>query len=139
VTGGTPTTFTYTLDAMERPTAMTDQTNKTWASGATYNAANQPLYDGTATRTYNNLLQMTSIAASGMNMTYNYSANQNNGQITSSVDAITGETITYQYDALKRLLVGLRQELGRDLHLRWLRQPDPDVAHRHGRRALAEP
>jgi len=97
-------TFTYSLDAMERPTAMTDQNNLVWASGATYNAANQPLYDGTATRTYNNLLQMTSIAASGMSMTYNYSSNQNNGQITSSVDAITGETITYQYDALKRLL-----------------------------------
>jgi hypothetical protein len=35
-----------------------------------------------------------------MNMTYNYSATQNNGQITSSKDAINGETITYQYDAL---------------------------------------
>ena len=44
---------------------MTDSTQKTWASAATYNAANQPLYDGTATRTYNNLLQMTSIVASG--------------------------------------------------------------------------
>jgi hypothetical protein len=36
-------------------------------------------------------------------MTYNYSASKNNGQITSSVDAVTGETITYQYDLLKRL------------------------------------
>ena len=100
---GTSNTFTYTLDALERPTQMTDSTQKTWASGATYNAANQPLYDGTATRTYNNLLQMTSIVASGLNMTYNYSATKNNGQITSSVDGISGETITYAYDALKRL------------------------------------
>ncbi len=100
---GTSNTFTYTLDALERPTAMTDSTQKTWASGVTYNAANQPLYDGTATRTYNNLLQMTSIVASGLNMTYNYSATKNNGQITSSVDGISGETITYTYDALKRL------------------------------------
>ncbi len=38
-----------------------------------------------------------------MSMTYNYSATQNNGQITSSVDGVTGETVTYQYDALKRL------------------------------------
>jgi YD repeat-containing protein len=98
-------TFTYTLDAMERPTGMTDNyLNRTWATGATYNAANQPLYDGTATRTYNNLLQVTSITGPGMNMTYNYSATQNNGQMVSSVDAVTGETITYQYDALKRLL-----------------------------------
>ncbi len=93
-----PLTLTYTLDAMERPTAL-----GIWATGVTYNAANQPLYDGTATRTYNSLLQMTSIAGTGMSMTYNYSATQNNGQITSSVDGVTGETITYQYDALKRL------------------------------------
>jgi len=69
--------------------------NLTYASGATYNAANQPLNDGTGTRTYNNLLQVTSMAGLGMNMTYNYSSSQNNGQIASSVDAVTGETITY--------------------------------------------
>ena len=38
-----------------------------------------------------------------MDMTYTYSGMQNNGQITQSVDAVTGETIVYQYDALKRL------------------------------------
>ena len=100
---GSQTSFTYTLDAMERPTGMTDQNSYIWASGATYNAANEPLYDGTATRTYNSLLQVTSIAGTGMNMTYNYSSTQNNGQIASSVDHIGLETITYQYDALKRL------------------------------------
>ena len=31
----------------------------------TYNAANQPLYDGSATRTYNSLLQLTSMTGSG--------------------------------------------------------------------------
>jgi len=103
---GEPQTFTYTLDTMERPTGLSQNypDNYTWASGATYNAANQPLFDGTATRTYNSLNQITSIAASGMSMTYNYSSTQNNGQITSSVDGMTGETVTYQYDALKRLL-----------------------------------
>jgi RHS repeat-associated protein len=34
---------------------------------------------------------------------YNYSSTQNNGQITGVTDSISGETIGYQYDALKRL------------------------------------
>ena len=34
---------------------------------------------------------------------YHYSATQNNGQITQAVDTLSGETIGYQYDALKRL------------------------------------
>ena len=34
---------------------------------------------------------------------YVYSATQNNGQITQAVDTLSGETISYQYDALKRL------------------------------------
>jgi RHS repeat-associated protein len=92
-------TFTYTLDAMERPTAMTDSNNYTWATGVTYNPANQMTFDGVKAWTYNNLLQATQAG----HMTYNYSASKNNGQITSSVDAVTGETITYQYDLLKRL------------------------------------
>src|ERR1017187_2230483 len=91
-------TITYTLDAMERPTG------NGYASGATYNAANQPLYDGTSTRTYNSLLPVQTVTGPGMNMTYKYSSTQNNGQITSSVDWITRETVTYKYDALKRLL-----------------------------------
>ena len=101
--------LSYALDAMERPTALTatwsDGRQPTlWASGATYNAANQPLYGATANRTYNSLQQMTSIAAPGMSMTYNYSPTKNNGQITSSKDNVSGETVSYQYDALKRLL-----------------------------------
>jgi YD repeat-containing protein len=84
-------TYTYTLDAMERPTAMTDNQSFPWASGA-----------------YNSLLQLTHVrqaTSSGalMDMTYTYSGTNNNGQITQSVDAMTGETIVYQYDALKRL------------------------------------
>ena len=91
-------TFTYTLDAMERPTAVAQNypTNYTWVSGVTYNAANQTSYGG---RLYNNLLQLTAAGA----MTYTYSANKNNSQITSSFDTATNETITYGYDALKRL------------------------------------
>ena len=90
-TCGTQTSFTYTLDAMERPTAMTDQNSYAWASGATYNAANQPLNDGTATRAYNRLHQMTSIVGPQINMTYTYSPGSNNLQIASSVDAVSGD------------------------------------------------
>ena len=101
-----PVLFTYTRDAMERPIALTDSNSKTWATGVTYNAANQMLFDGVQTWTYNSLLQPTSVTGTGMSMTYNYSPNQNNGQIASSVDAgvTPNETITYTYDALKRLV-----------------------------------
>ena len=59
---------------------------------------------GTETRTYNSLMQMTSQSVPGyMNMTYTYTAGQNNGRIASSVDAIAGENTTYTYDALNRL------------------------------------
>ena len=34
---------------------------------------------------------------------YGYSAIQNNGQITQATDGVSGETIAYQYDALRRL------------------------------------
>ncbi len=96
-------TFNYTLDAMERPTGMTDNLSHTWVTGATYNAANQMTSNGTHTWTYNSLYQITGVTGTGMNMTYNYSATQNNGQIASSVDSVKSETIDYQYDLLKRL------------------------------------
>jgi len=37
-------------------------------------------------------------------MTYNYSPTQNNGRITSAVDGVTGESTSYSYDALNRLV-----------------------------------
>ena len=56
------------------------------------------------TRTYNSLLQLTRMTATGlMDMQYNYSATQNNGRITSSNDYVTGENVSYSYDALNRL------------------------------------
>ena len=47
----------------------------------------------------------TGIAPPTSMIQYTYSATQNNGQITQAVDTVTfgGETIVYQYDALKRL------------------------------------
>ena len=55
-------------------------------------------------RTYHSLQQLIGIQMPGMNMQYVYSATNNNGQITQAIDSVSGEQITYQYDALKRLI-----------------------------------
>jgi RHS repeat-associated protein len=119
--GGPYPVLTYTRDALERPTALGGIVPG--VSGVTYNAANQitggmfPTGMGDSmkeTRTYNNLQQLTRIQqehwvsyctpnCTWLDMTYNYTGGHNNGQIVSSVDAVSGETITYQYDALQRL------------------------------------
>ncbi len=65
----------------------------------------------TETHTYNSMLQLTNIASSSpypsgaqLNMTYAYSTTQNNGRIVSSVDAVSGENVSYTYDSLNRLI-----------------------------------
>ncbi len=119
--------FQYQYDNMNRLSTM-QQTTCTWAAsgvcgkwgsastvaGVTYSALGQitgMTYDAfTETRTYNNLLQLSTETASGSvnltakNMKYAYSATQNNGRITQSVDNVTGETVNYLYDALNRLI-----------------------------------
>ena len=57
------------------------------------------------------LLQLTNITtndaylpSSKINITYNYTAGSNNGKIGSATDAISGETVSYQYDSLNRLI-----------------------------------
>lgn len=60
----------------------------------------------TESRSYNTNGQLASLNFSGGvtgGIQYDYSATQNNGQITQAVDTVSGETIAYQYDALKRL------------------------------------
>jgi hypothetical protein len=58
----------------------------------------------TETMGYNVNGQLTSLNWTGLGgIQYNYSATQNNGQITQTVDTISGETISYLYDSLKRL------------------------------------
>ena len=37
-------------------------------------------------------------------MTYQYSPNHNNGQITQQLDSVSGEQVTYTYDSLQRLI-----------------------------------
>ena len=54
-------------------------------------------------RTYNSMGQLTQTTGA-INMQYTYSATQNNGRIVQSVDGRTGETVSYQYDALNRLI-----------------------------------
>ena len=53
------------------------------------------------------MLQMTGLSASGggqsVNISYGYSATQNNGRITGSTDNVSGETVQYGYDTLNRL------------------------------------
>jgi len=86
----------------------TTSTNQ--VAGATYSIAGQVTnltYDAySETRTYNSLLQLTRMTVAGaMDMEYVYSTSQNNGRITSSIDHISGETVTYTYDKLNRLQV----------------------------------
>jgi RHS repeat-associated protein len=102
----------YTYDVNGRMSGMTWDTGNGDGpqpyANATYGPAGQILTlsygAGTETRTYNSLLQLTSqVVPYRMNMTYNYSATQNNGRITGSVDSMTGENTAYSYDALNRL------------------------------------
>jgi hypothetical protein len=57
--------YTYSFDAMRRPTGLTDQNNNTVVNNVTYNAANQLLTFNTETHTYNNLNQMTRLTITG--------------------------------------------------------------------------
>jgi len=64
-------------------------------------------YSGiTESRTYNQLNQLSNITAgSSLNLTYNYPTNgTNNGKVSSMSNAISGETVTYTYDSLNRLI-----------------------------------
>ena len=112
-----PTTFTYTYDSMGRPTKLTDGTGWTWAQNALYDFAGRPTSvdyleaaGAYTTRSfgYNVNSQLTSMQWSGSGsvagtIQYGYSASQNNGQLTQATDGVSGETIVYQYDALRRL------------------------------------
>jgi RHS repeat-associated protein len=74
------------------------------------------------TRTYNSLHQLTRETTSEANydlmsngvyqwvwttvkdMQYIYPSGQNNGRVSQTIDGVTGENVTYQYDALNRLI-----------------------------------
>ena len=110
---GTTESLSYTFDSMGRLNTMTDNIGMTTLiSGATYGPANELLTItsglggwGSETRTYNSLKQLVALGTPGIYFTYNYPATGNNGKITSEVDGYTGgETITYAYDSLNRLI-----------------------------------
>ena len=96
-------------DVNGRLSGMTDAANgNTAVASATYGMAGEMLgldYFGyNETRSYNSLLQMTHQTVSGMmDMQYNYTAGANNGRITSAIDGIANETVSYTYDSLNRL------------------------------------
>src|ERR1700693_5891624 len=91
---------------------MTDPGNNALVNNVSYNPSNQLLTLNYRTssynsftdkpRGYNTLLQLTSLTAGSLSATYNYPTSSNNGRISSSV--INGETVTYQYDSLNRLI-----------------------------------
>ena len=96
---------------MMRLSSMNDTSGLTQpvVNNIQYNAASQltaiSYYSVSEARTYNNLLQLTNITAgSALNVIYNYTPGGNSGKITSTYDAVSGEAVVYQYDALNRLL-----------------------------------
>lgn len=101
--------YNYGYDSMGRLSTMTDQNNSTLVSAATYGPANELLQMNTSTfsetRSYNVNLQLTElISGATVHVKYNYSPTQNNGRMLSQTDVLSGETITYQYDTLNRLI-----------------------------------
>ena len=111
---GYPTgpSYTYSFDNMMRPSGMTDQSNIAVVNNVQYGPANELLSmnmpsAGTETRTYNSMLQLTNITTSGyggQNISYTFPSATNNGKIASQTDNLSGETVTYQYDSLNRLI-----------------------------------
>ena len=99
-------------DALDRPATLQDSSGFYWVRGVIYNAANQPVqtqlqYSSRVAfyenRGYNAMNQLTHIDHFGgaFSVNYNYPAGADNGQISSAVD--NNVTISYAYDALKRL------------------------------------
>ena len=103
--------YAYGYDVLGRPITMTDQsTNIQQVNGVTYGTANElkniSYYGVSEVRGYNYpLIQLNSISAAGITMTYSFpSAPSNNGKINSQYDSISGETVSYTYDSLNRMI-----------------------------------
>jgi YD repeat-containing protein len=99
------------LTGSETPSALTWVQNVQYDSPGAGAALVSPTSAGytTEAKGYNANGQLASMTWSGGSspvtgsLQYSYSATQNTGQITQVVDTVSGETIVYQYDALKRL------------------------------------
>jgi RHS repeat-associated protein len=114
-------TLNYQYDAMSRLVGMTDANNATVAT-AQYDQNSQLLeldWGGfREVRQYNQLQQMTRMTTTQplggttlMDMQYIYVAGANNGRVTETLDGVTGDTQTFGYDALNRL-VSVTSSLG---------------------------
>jgi hypothetical protein len=116
---------------MYRLSGMTDSNHNTIVNNVSYNAASQLLTIGfpqfsaaNETRGYNVLNQLVTLSAQNNHgwiedLTYNYPTNAtNNGKASSMYNAVSGETVTYTYDSLNRLLTanssGWGQQYGFD-------------------------
>ena len=114
--------FTYAFDAANRPVSLTESDNSVgWVQNVQYDVANRmtglsfavntTTSNGVTTpvmqaesRGYNTNGQLTSIGWAGIgSLSYSFPAAGNDGQITQMADSVSGETVTYQYDVLKRL------------------------------------
>jgi len=78
-----------------------DVTNTNLTEAMTYNVNGQLLTKNFGSVQYN--CGTVSSQNNGLQYAYTTSTRNNNGQITQAVDTISGETINYTYDALKRL------------------------------------
>ncbi|MDZ7637654.1 MAG: RHS repeat-associated core domain-containing protein [Bryobacterales bacterium] len=104
-------------DAAWRPASLSGE-GLTLVSNVAYNPAggttgfvrNDGVNTFTNTFEYNSLNQITrQLVKQGVNTTlqdlnYTYSPNQNNGQILSQTDALSGETVVYEYNRLNHLI-----------------------------------
>ncbi len=105
-TGGGGQSYDYGYDGMGRLKTMQDPNDPfhgSIISDATYGPAGEMLtMSGVVneTRTYNSRLQLSTFNST----TYNYGTTANNGRIVSETNSVSGETVTYQYDELNRLL-----------------------------------
>jgi RHS repeat-associated protein len=121
-TGLTPgPSYNYSYDSMYRLSGMT-QSGTALVNNVSYNAANQLLTmtfgSETETRGYNTLNQMITLNVQSVpwgtveNQTYSYPLGTNTGKVSSISDTVSGETVTYAYDSLNRLLTATASSWG---------------------------
>ena len=127
--------YNYSYDSMYRLSGMTTSSGTPMVNNVSYNAANQMLTmsypSANETRTYNAAEPVHQSQRPGTleNLTYNYPTGTNNGKISSMYNAVSGETVTYTYDSLNRLLTangsGWGEQYGFDGFGNLLSRPSP--------------
>ena len=112
---GNTANLSYAFDKMGRLNTMTDNVAmETVIAGASYGPANELTGItaggawGSEIRTYNSLKQLTGLSAGTLSIAYAYPTTGNNGKISSQTD-VSGETVTYTYDTLNRLIKAANQ------------------------------